>query len=47
MKGFLKFDYSQIWLNIPADDHQFGYITRLRKIKIKNKINPSSDFKSK
>jgi hypothetical protein len=23
--------YNQIWLNLHEDDHQFGYITRLKK----------------
>jgi hypothetical protein len=47
IKGFLNFllSYllcSQIWLNLVVDDHQFGYITKL-----KNKKHPApySHFK--
>jgi hypothetical protein len=37
IKGCLIFEVSyfacsQIWLNLPMDDHHFGYITKLTKI---------------
>jgi hypothetical protein len=29
---------SQIWLNLPIDDHHFGYITKLTKKTLRGKL---------